>query len=167
MVFFDRSWYNRAGVERVMGFCTASEYEEFMRSVPDFELIAFQRRDHAVQILVFRDGRGAAAPVQRTKTDPLKRWKLSSIDRESQMKWSEYTAAKKEMFLRTDTDWGPWTVIKSDDKKRARINCMRDLLSRIDYDEKSPKVACKPDPDIVAQVSELLAYDRGLADVTG
>lgn len=167
IVFFDRSWYNRAGVERVMGFCTAAEYEEFMRSVSDFELML-----HNSGIILFKYWFSVTAEEQRRrfiarKTDPLKRWKLSSIDEESRTKWSEYTAAKKEMFLRTDTEWGAWTVVKSDDKKRARINCMRDLLSRIDYDQKDRKISREPESEIVARVSELLAYDRGLADVTG
>lgn len=167
IVFFDRSWYNRAGVERVMGFCTAAEYEEFMRSVPDFELMLVNSG-----IMLFKYWFSVSREEQRRrfmarKTDPLKRWKLSPIDKESLTKWSEYTAAKKEMFLRTDTQWGPWTIIKSDDKKRARLNCMRDLLSRIDYDQKDPEIAREPEEEIVAQVSELLAYDPSLMDVTG
>jgi len=167
IVFFDRSWYNRAGVERVMGFCTAAEYEEFMRSAPDFELMLVNSG-----IMLFKYWFSVSKEEQRRrftarKTDPLKRWKLSPIDKESLTKWSEYTAAKKEMFLRTDTQWGPWTIVKSDDKKRARINCMRDLLSKIDYDQKDPRIAKEPEPEIAAEVTQLLAYDRSLMDITG
>ncbi|OFX08425.1 MAG: polyphosphate kinase 2, partial [Alphaproteobacteria bacterium RIFOXYD12_FULL_60_8] len=133
MVFFDRSWYNRAGVERVMEFCTATEYLEFMRQCPQFErmLVNSGIRLFKYWFSVSRDEQRVRFEARRT--DPLKQWKLSPVDQASMDKWEEYTQAKKAMFFHTDTADAPWTVIKSDDKKRARINCMRHFLSCLPY----------------------------------
>jgi polyphosphate kinase len=156
ITLFDRSWYNRAGVERVMGFCRKHEYEEFMRSVPQFEQMLVNSG-----ILLFKYWFAITRKEQlerflERKGDPLKHWKLSPVDAESQNRWAEYSEAKNAMFQETESDWAPWTVIKSNDKKRARINSMRDFLSRLNYENKDPKIAIQPEPEIVARVADLL-----------
>ncbi|MFE6511026.1 polyphosphate kinase 2 [Nocardioides sp. NPDC057767] len=149
MVLFDRSWYNRAGVERVMGFVTDDQYEQFMHQVPLFEQMLV---DSGITLTKFWFSVGRSE--QRTRfiirqIDPVRQWKLSPIDVQSLDKWDSYTAAKEEMFRRTDTDWAPWTTIRSNDKKRARLNAMRHFLANHDYDEKDPDVVGTPDPLIV------------------
>ncbi|MEM9872417.1 MAG: polyphosphate kinase 2 [Pseudomonadota bacterium] len=149
VVLYDRSWYNRAGVERVMDFCAPAEYLEFMRQTPEFERMLARSG-----IKLFKYWFSVTQGEQRRrfdarKTDPLKQWKLSPIDRASLDKWDDYTEAKEAMFFYTDTADAPWTVIKSNDKKRARINCMKHFLSRLDYPGKDLTVATAPDPNIV------------------
>jgi polyphosphate kinase 2 len=149
MVLFDRSWYNRAGVERVMGFATASEYEQFMEQVPLFEKMLVDSGVHLSKYWF-----SVTASEQRTRfiirqVDPVRRWKLSPMDLQSLDKWDSYTDAKEGMFLRTDTDHAPWTTVKSNDKKRARLNAMRHFLSRFDYEDKDIEVVGEPDPLIV------------------
>nr|WP_245897931.1 polyphosphate kinase 2 [Pseudoprimorskyibacter insulae] len=150
MVFYDRSWYNRAGVERVMGFCEPNEYLEFMRQTPDLERMLVRSG-----IRLYKYWFSVTQTEQRNRfksreTDPLKQWKLSPIDKASLDKWDDYTEAKEAMFFYTDTADAPWTVIKSNDKKRARLNCMRHFLSTLDYPGKDPSIATAPDPLIVA-----------------
>ncbi|MEX0283390.1 MAG: polyphosphate kinase 2 [Paracoccaceae bacterium] len=149
MVFYDRSWYNRAGVERVMSFCSPAEYLEFMRQAPSLErmLVRSGIRLYKYWFSVTKDEQKRR--FKSRETDPLKRWKLSPIDRLSSDKWDDYTEAKEAMFFYTDTADAPWTVIKSDDKKRARLNCMRHFLSTIDYPDKDESVVGEPDPLIV------------------
>jgi len=156
MAFFDRSWYNRAGVERVMGFCTAHEYLEFMRQVPQLErmLVNSGTLFYKFWFSVSRDEQLRRFVARRD--DPLKHWKLSPIDIESLDKWDEYTEAKKAMFFHTDTADAPWTVIKSDDKKRARLNCMRHFLASLPYPDKDEHVAHMPDPLLVGPASKVL-----------
>jgi polyphosphate kinase 2 len=149
IVFFDRSWYNRAGVERVMGFCQANEYLEFMRQVPDLERMLTRSG-----IKLFKYWFSVTQDEQKRrfearKHDPLKHWKLSPIDRASLDRWDDYTEAKEAMFFYTDTADAPWTIIKSSDKKRARINCMQHFLSTLDYPDKDKHVVRAPDPLIV------------------
>ncbi|MBF0660236.1 MULTISPECIES: polyphosphate kinase 2 [unclassified Rhodococcus (in: high G+C Gram-positive bacteria)] len=149
LVMFDRSWYNRAGVERVMGFCTDEEYEQFVTQVPMFEQLVV---DSGISLTKFwfsvtRDEQRTRFAIRQL--DPVRRWKLSEMDLESLERWEEYTAAKEEMFLRTDTDLTPWTTIKSNDKKRARINAMRFFLNQFDYDDKDTQVVFPADPNIV------------------
>ena len=149
MVLFDRSWYNRAGVERVMGFCEPSEYLEFMRQCPLIEQM-FARSG----ILLFKYWFSVtrAEQLRRFKSresDPLKQWKLSPIDLASLDKWDDYTEAKEAMFFYTDTADAPWTIIKSDDKKRARLNCLQHFLSSLDYPNKDHNVVVGCDPLIV------------------
>jgi polyphosphate kinase len=149
IVMFDRSWYNRAGVERVMGFCDDDEYQTFMSQAPLFEEMLVDS-GIAVTKLWF----SVTQQEQRTRfairqIDPVRRWKLSPMDLESLDKWDAYTEAKEEMFLRTDTDHAPWHTIKSNDKKRARVNALRLFLSLVDYDGKDEQVVLKPDPKIV------------------
>lgn len=137
MVFFDRSWYNRAGVERVMHFCTPNEYLEFMRQAPELERMLVNSG-----ILLFKFWFSVSREEQLRRfisrqNDPLKHWKLSPIDIQSLDKWNDYTEAKNAMFFHTHTGDAPWTIVKSDDKKRARLNTIRYFLSRLDYPEKN------------------------------
>ncbi len=149
IVFFDRSWYNRAGVERVMNFCTPNEYLEFMRQTPELErmLVRSGLLLYKYWFSVTRDEQ--LRRFESRKNEPLKMWKLSPIDRESLDKWGDYTEAKEAMFFHTDTADAPWTIIKSDDKKRARLNCMKHFLSSLDYPGKDSHVVGTPDPLIV------------------
>ena len=157
LVFFDRSWYNRAGVERVMDFCSPADYLEFLREAPEFErmLVRSGIRLYKYWFSVSRDEQMRRFNSRRS--DPLKHWKLSPIDIQSLDKWDAYTEAKEAMFFHTDTADAPWVVVKSDDKKRARINCMRHFLSTLPYPGKDPAVACAPDPLIVGAAAEVLA----------
>ncbi len=156
IIFFDRSWYNRAGVERVMGFCTDEQYEEFMRQAPGFEKMLV---DDGISLVKFWF---SVTPLeQRTRfairqIDPVRQWKLSPMDLASLDKWDAYTAAKENMFERTDTDHAPWTVVKSNDKKRARINAMRYVLSLFDYEGKDEEFVGQPDPLIVGRARDLV-----------
>jgi polyphosphate kinase len=149
IVMFDRSWYNRAGVERVMGFCDEEQYQTFMTQAPLFEEMLVDS-GIAVTKLWF----SVTQQEQRTRfairqIDPVRRWKLSPMDLESLDKWEAYTEAKEEMFLRTDTDHAPWHTIKSNDKKRARINALRLFLSLVDYEGKDEQVVLQPDDKLV------------------
>ena len=149
IVLFDRSWYNRAGVERVMGFCSPAEYMEFMRQVPEFERMLVRS---GIQIFKFWFSVSREEQLRRFQSrgsDPLKSWKLSPVDLESLDLWDDYSEAKESMFFNTHTADSPWIVIRSDDKKRARLNCMRHLLSNLDYPEADYGVSIKPDPLIV------------------
>ena len=135
IVLFDRSWYNRAGVEKVMGFCTEDEYEEFLRACPEFERMLI--RSGIVLIKYWfsvSDEEQEKRFLERIHT-PVKRWKFSPMDLESRNRWAEYSEAKDRMFAYTDTKQSPWWVVRSDDKKRARLNCISHLLSHIDYQE--------------------------------
>jgi len=156
IVFFDRSWYNRAGVERVMGFCTPTEYLEFMREVPELErmLVRSGIRLYKYWFSVTRDEQRRRFIAR--ETDPLKRWKLSPIDKASLDKWDDYTEAKEAMFFYTDTADAPWVIVKSDDKKRARLNAMRHFLSTIDYPDKDESVIQPADPLIVGRAAQVL-----------
>jgi polyphosphate kinase len=154
MVLFDRSWYNRAGVEKVMGFCTAEQCAEFMRQAPSFEEML---ANDGISLTKFWCSVSPAE--QRTRfairlIDPVRQWKFSPMDMESLTKWDDYTEAKQEMFSVTDTDIAPWTVVKSNDKKRARINAMRHVLAKFDYDDKDDDVVGEPDPLIVGRALE-------------
>ncbi len=164
MVFYDRSWYNRAGVERVMEFCTGAEYLEFMRQAPDFERMLVRSG-----IKLYKYWFSVTPEEQRRRfrsreTDPLKRWKLSPIDMASLDKWDEYTEAKEAMFFYTDTGDAPWTIVKSKDKKRARLNCMRHFLSTLDYPDKDPSVAQPPDPLIVGHAQHVLSRSESFSN---
>ncbi len=156
MVFYDRSWYNRAGVERVMGFCEPNDYLEFMRQTPDLErmLVRSGIQLYKYWFSVTQDEQ--LARFQSRETDPLKQWKLSPIDKASLNKWEDYTEAKEAMFFYTDTADAPWTVIKSDDKKRARLNCMRHFLSTLDYPDKDHRIVGVPDPLIVGGAGHVI-----------
>ena len=161
MALFDRSWYNRAGVEKVMGFCNRVEYLEFMRQTPSLERMLVDSG-----IFLFKYWFSVSQEEQRNrfesrKHNPLKRWKLSAIDEESLNLWEQYTEAKETMFFYTDTRDAPWTVIRSNDKKRARLNCMRHFLTSIDYPGKDREVVIPPDPEIVGQVRNIFNVESG------
>ena len=162
MVFFDRSWYNRAGVERVMGFCDSLEYLEFMRQVPDLERMLVRSGIRLFKFWFSVTHEEQERRFNSRQGDPLKQWKLSPIDQESQDKWDEYTEAKEAMFFYTDTADAPWTIVKSDDKKRARLNCMQHFLSQLDYPGKNEHVVRGPDPLIVGSSSQVIEKDRHL-----
>jgi len=156
MVFYDRSWYNRAGVERVMGFCEPWEYLEFMRQTPDLEQMLVRSGIRLYKYWFSVTQNEQKSRFESRATDPLKQWKLSPIDKESLDKWDDYTEAKEAMFFYTDTADAPWTVIKSNDKKRARLNCMKHFLSTLDYPGKDPEIAQMPDPLIVSTAQHVL-----------
>ncbi len=160
ILLFDRSWYNRAGVERVMNFCSPPEYLEFMRQTPDFErmLVRSGIRLYKFWFSVSRDEQFER--FQARKVAPLKQWKLSPIDLASLDKWDAYTEAKEAMFFYTDTADAPWTVIKSDDKKRARINAMRFVLNSLPYPNKNPDILLTPDPLIVGNARDIHEQDE-------
>ena len=154
IVMFDRSWYNRANVERVMGFCTPEQYETFMLQAPTLERMLIQDGTSLTKLWF-----SVTQHEQRTRfairqLDPVRQWKLSPMDIASLDKWEDYTEAKEQMFLRTDSDWAPWMTIKSNDKKRARINAMRYFLNQFDYDGKDSDVVFPPDPKVVRRGRE-------------
>ena len=149
IVMFDRSWYNRANVERVMGFCTEAEYEQFMAQAPVFEKMLVDSGIHLTKFWF-----SVTQHEQRTRfairqLDPVRRWKLSPMDLASLDRWEDYTQAKEEMFLRTDTDHAPWITVKSNDKKRARLNAMRVFLTQFDYEDKDVSVVYPPDASLI------------------
>ncbi len=166
IVFFDRSWYNRAGVERVMGFCSPQDYLEFMRQTPDLERMLVRS---GIRLFKFWFSVTREEQLRRFKsreTDPLKQWKLSPIDRASLDKWDDYTEAKEAMFFYTDTADAPWTIIKSDDKKRARLNAMQHFLASLPYPDKDHHVVRGPDPLIVGASALVLGRDPHLIQRT-
>ena len=139
MVLFDRSWYNRAGVEKVMGFCTNEEYEEFLRSCPEFERMLIRSGIILIKYWFSVSDHEQEKRFQDRIKDPAKRWKISPMDVESRDKWVEYSIAKDKMFSYTDTKQSPWYVVEADDKKRARLNCIAHLLSLIPYKDLTPR----------------------------
>ena len=155
MVLFDRSWYNRAGVEQVMGFCTPAQVKQFLAEAPEFE--ASLVRD-GIALFKFWLTLGHAMQLKRfhaRRHDPLKSWKLSPIDLASLSKWDEYTAAREEMFDHTHTKPAPWTVIRSNDKRRTRLNAIRHVLASFDYADKDKKIAAGPDPKILGSEGDI------------
>jgi len=159
MVLFDRSWYNRAGVERVMGFCTDEQYEIFVHQAPVFEGLLTGDGTHLIKLWF-----SVSRSEQRTRflirrIDPVRQWKLSPTDLASLGRWDDYTVAKEAMFKQTDTAFAPWTVVKSNDKKRARIGAMRFVLSQFDYPRRDDSVVGSPDPLIVGPAASV--YERG------
>ena len=159
IVLFDRSWYNRAGVERVMGFCTDDEYAEFMRQCPEFERNLVRSGIHVIKFWFSVSRKEQRRRFKERKSHPLKHWKLSPIDLASLDKWDEYTTAKESMFFYTDTADSPWTVIKSDCKKRARLNAMRYILHRLPYANKDSELIGPIDPLLVGRAN--VVYERG------
>ena len=156
IVLYDRSWYNRAGVERVMNFCQPTEYLEFMRQTPEFERMLVRSGTRLFKYWFSVTQTEQVRRFQSRETDPLKRWKLSPVDRASMDRWDDYTEAKEAMFFYTDTADAPWTVVRSNDKKRARLNCMRHFLAQLDYPDKDPAVATLPDPKIVMHANHVV-----------
>jgi polyphosphate kinase 2 len=159
IVLFDRSWYNRAGVERVMGFCSDDEYQEFMRQAPQFERQLVRSGVHLIKFWFSVSRDEQRRRFKERKAHPLKQWKLSPIDLASLDKWEDYTKAKESMFFETDTADSPWTVIKSDCKKRARLNAMRYLLQKLPYTNKESRNIGALDTLIVGRAH--VVYERG------
>ena len=159
IVMFDRSWYNRAGVERVMGFCSEDEYRTFMRQAPEFERMLVQDG-----VILFKFWFSVSRKEQVTRftirrIDPVRQWKLSPMDLASLDRWDRYTEAKEAMFWYTDTDHAPWTVVRSNDKKRGRVEAMRWVLHRLDYPDKDVDIVGTPDPRIVGPAQGI--YESG------
>jgi polyphosphate kinase 2 len=159
IVMFDRSWYNRAGVERVMGFCSPEEYAEFMRQAPEFERHLVRSGVHLIKFWFSVSRAEQRRRFKEREVHPLKQWKLSPIDMASLDKWEDYTRAKEAMFFETDTADSPWTVVKSDCKKRARLNAMRYVLHKMPYRNKQLEQIGKLDPLIVGRAH--VVYERG------
>jgi polyphosphate kinase 2 len=162
ITLFDRSWYNRAGVERVMGFCNNDEYLEFMRQAPEFERNLTRSGIHIIKFWFSVSREEQRRRFKERKMHPLKQWKLSPIDLASLDKWDDYTKAKEAMFFHTDTTDSPWTVIKSDCKKRARLNAMRYVLHKLPYTNKELSAICTLDPLLVGRAH--IVYERGEHD---
>jgi polyphosphate kinase 2 len=159
IVLFDRSWYNRAGVERVMGFCTNDEYLEFMRQCPEFERMLVRNGIHLIKFWFSVSRKEQRRRFREREVHPLKQWKLSPVDLASLDKWDDYTRCKEAMFMHTDTADAPWTVIKSDCKKRARLNAMRYVLHKLPYARKNIQRIGQLDPLIVGRAH--VVYERG------
>ncbi len=156
IVLFDRSWYNRAGVEPVMGFCTSEEHHEFLREVPEFEKMLVKSGIILLKFYISVSKEEQANRFAKRETDPLKQYKLSPVDKESQKLWDKYTIAKFSMLMASNTDHAPWIVVKSDNKKKARINCIKHILSSVDYPSKVDNKKLKVDKKIVISGSEEL-----------
>jgi polyphosphate kinase 2 len=160
MVLFDRSWYTRAGVERVMGFCSPAEYQRFMEQVPHVERLLVQDGIHLIKLWF-----SVSRAEQRTRfiirqVDPVRQWKLSPTDLSLLDRWDDYTRAKEHMFQHTDTDQAPWVVVRNNDKKRGRVEAMRHVLDRFDYDDKDQDIVGTPDPRIVGSPQDVYDEDR-------
>lgn len=159
IVLFDRSWYNRAGVERVMGFCDDREYREFMHQVPEFEKSLIRSNTHLIKFWFSVSQKEQQRRFEARKIHPLKQWKLSPIDLASLDKWDDYTKAKESMFHYTDLPESPWIVIKSDCKKRARLNCLRFVLNNLNYEDKDESKVGSIDPLLVGRASAVYDLD--------
>lgn len=160
IVLLDRSWYNRAGVERVMDFCDPNDYLEFMRQAPVLEQMLVRSGIRLYKYWFSVSQEEQARRFNRRKSDPLKQWKLSPIDEAALSLWDDYTEAKEAMFFYTHTADAPWTVVKSDDKKRARLNCMLHFLDSLDYPNKDTKIVHKPDPLLVGHGETVIKHDQ-------
>jgi polyphosphate kinase 2 len=155
LVLFDRSWYNRAVVERVMGFCNDEQYEDFMIAVPDFERMITRAGIHLIKLWFSVSRREQVTRFAIRRIDPVRQWKLSPTDLASLDKWHDYTSAKQLMFERTNSGHAPWTVVRSNDKKRGRLEAMRYVLNQLPYPDKDHSVVREPDPLIVGAPSEI------------
>jgi polyphosphate kinase len=148
IVLFDRSWYNRAGVEHVMGFCTDEEYREFLHAVPEFERMLIRSGIILIKYWFSVSDAEQEERFEARNRNPIKRWKLSPMDLESRKRWFDYSRAKDAMFKHTDSKESPWWVVEADDKRRARINCIAHFLSMIDYQDLTPEQIALPDPQV-------------------
>jgi len=163
MVLFDRSWYNRAGVEPVMGFCSEEEHKEFLREVPEFEKMVVNSGIIFIKFYFSVSKKEQARRFEKRINDPLKQYKISPVDQEAQKLWDKYTIAKYSMLLSTNTPYAEWTVIKSDNKKKARINCIKHILSHVDYPDKISDSKLQIDESILLNGSdELQRMERNM-----
>ncbi len=158
IVFFDRSWYNRAGVERVMGFCSNEEYDEFVYQAPLFESMLVRSGLRIIKFYLSVSREEQQHRFEERATNPLKTWKLSPIDQEAQARWDAYTEAKELTFAETDTDFAPWIIVKSEDLLRARIASMRHVLTQFEYTHKDALAVGEPDPLILCPFSVLKSF---------
>ena len=157
IVLFDRSWYNRAMVERVFGFCSREEYRDFLQGVTGFEKDLVRQGTILVKLYFSVTKETQARRFERRLTDPLRRWKLSEIDMQAQSRWDDFTDRKYEMLLRTSTKAAPWLIVRSNDKQQARLNTMKVILGAVDYKERDPDLDLLPDPRIVVPGREEIA----------
>ena len=160
IVLFDRSWYNRAGVEKVMGFCTAEQLADFLREAPQFEGMLTRDGIHLFKLYLDIGREMQLKRFHRRRHDPLRRWKITPIDLAAMAKWDDYTKAKEDMFRFTHTAASPWTVIRANDKRRTRLEAIRSVLYALDYEGKQEPVVGKPDVNIVGSRAELLYGTR-------
>ena len=160
MVLFDRSWYNRAMVERVFGFCTLEEYRNFLRGVNGFEKDLVRHGTVLVKLYFSVSKEVQAARFERRRTDPLRQWKLSEIDLQAQDRWDTFTRLKYDMLTRTDTQAAPWVIIRSNNKQQARLNAIKVVLNAVDYKGRDPDLEFIPDPRIVVPGTEEVALMR-------
>ncbi len=168
IVLFDRSWYNRAGVEPVMGFCTAEEHHEFLREVPEFEKMLVKSGIIMMKFYFSVSKKEQLRRFKKREVDPLKQYKLSPVDKESQNLWDKYTTAKFSMLMASNTEIAPWTVIRSDNKKKARLNCIKHILLNVEYPQKIEKEEFKIDSNILisgTQEIENMEQDNKFAKV--
>lgn len=159
IILFDRSWYNRAGVEKVMGYCNDKEYLEFLRQTPEFERMLV---NSGIKVFKYWFSASRTEQFRRFKSrkkDPLKHWKLSPVDLASLDRWEDYSKAKEAMMFHTDTNDAPWTIIRSDDKKRGRVNCLRHFLNELDYTGKDRDVVMAPDELIAGTTKQIYEKD--------
>ncbi|MFZ4433142.1 MAG: polyphosphate kinase 2 [Microthrixaceae bacterium] len=157
IVFFDRSWYNRGGVEIVMGFCTPQEYGEFFRQVPGFERSIVESGTHLFKLWFAVSRKNQKKRFEDRRTDPLRQWKMSPIDEAALSKWDDYTRARDAMLVHSDNPTTPWTVVNSNEKKRARLESIRHVLHTLDYDHKDHDVAHAPDPYVVQAAASVMS----------
>jgi polyphosphate kinase 2 (PPK2 family) len=160
-VLFDRSWYNRAGVERVMGFCTPQQYGEFYRQVPGFEQALVESGISLFKLWFTVSRETQAKRFAARQEDPLKQWKFSPMDAEAQRRWDEYSEARDEMLVHADSPVAPWTVVNSNEKKRARLESIRSVLHAMDYELKDDAVAHEPDPFVVRPAAQVMTTAPG------
>ena len=157
IVLFDRSWYNRAMVESVFGFCSPKEYKDFLRGVTGFEKDLVRQGTVLVKLYFSVTRQVQAKRFERRRTDPLRRWKLSEIDLQAQDRWDDFTRRKYEMLVRSDTRAAPWLIVRSNNKERARLNTMKVILNAVDYKERDPDLDFTPDPRVVVTGAEEIA----------
>ena len=158
IVLFDRSWYNRAGVERVMGFCSDAEYDEFVHQAPQFESMLVRSGIAVIKFYLSVSREEQQRRIQERQENPLKQWKLSPIDKEAQQRWDAYTAAKEATFRQTDSAEAPWIIVKAEDKMRARLQVMRYVLDQFDYAGKDLSTCVAADPLILAPAASLREF---------
>ena len=158
IALYDRSWYNRGVVEPVMGFCTPEQHKLFLKQAPLFEKMLIDEGIHVFKFWFSVSREEQFRRFKSRETDQLKQWKLSPVDQDGLQRWDEFTKAKNKMFEKTDVDWAQWTVIRSDGKKRARINCMRYVLNSLPYEGKNKKIAKPADPKILGSVADMYKY---------
>ena len=162
IVLFDRSWYNRAGVERVMGFCTDDEYDEFIQTVLDFEHMLVKSGIKLLKYYLDVSHKEQRKRLKDRRTDPLKMWKINPIDAQAAKRWADYSLARNEMFAHTHNPVTPWTVVRADDKRSARLNLIKDLLSRLHYDDKDEAIL-RTNPEVIFQYQDAYAQNGMIA----